>query len=75
MKCFVMLERLIFLQMKNGVEDGVGSWSGSRVGINIVGDDRGLKRIPKPHSIVSFLNFIFFNFECLRLWFHHNHFF
>jgi len=25
----------------------------------IVGDDRGLKRIPKPHSIVSFLIFFF----------------
>jgi len=37
----------------------------------IVGDDRGLKRIPEPHSIVLFLNFLF-NFECLRPRFHHN---
>jgi len=41
------------------------------VGINIVGNDRGMKRIPEPHSIVSFLNFLF-NFERLRTRLHQN---
>jgi len=49
-----MLERLIFLQRKNGVEDGVRSWNGSKVGINIVRDDRGMKRIPEPHLNLFF---------------------
>jgi len=61
MKCFVMLERLISLQVKNGVEDGLGSWSG---------DDGGMKRILEPPLIVSFL--IFLNFERLRPRLHQN---